>query len=310
MDETAIRHETIAANGVTLHVARLGRGRPLVLLHGWPEFWLTWEPVMRRLADRFELIAPDLRGFGASEKPDADPSDKAGAEVHAADILALLDALGLARAGLVGHDVGASVVQALARAAPERLTGLFTFNCPYPGIGPRLAAPERLAEIWYQSYHVTPFAAAQVGASREGCRLYIGHFLRHWAGGNPAAFDADLDAFVDNFLAPGNLQGGFNWYVSSQAGRLAMIRGEAPRLPPIAVPACVRWGDSDPLFPYAWTDRLGETFSDLDLAPLPGVGHFPHREDPDRAAAEIARFFERLPGSGGFGVMGSHGRDE
>ena len=295
MDETAIRHETISANGVSLHVARLGRGRPLVLLHGWPEFWLTWEPVMRRLADRFELIAPDLRGFGASEKPDAGPSDRAGAEVHAADVVALLDALGIARAGIVGHDVGAYVVQALGRAAPERLTGLFTFNCPYPGIGPRLAAPGMLAEIWYQSYHVKPFAAAQVGASREGCRLYIGHFLRHWAGGNPSAFDADLDAFVANFMAPGNLQGGFNWYVSAQAGRLAMIRGEAPNLPPITVPTCIRWGDRDPLFPYAWTDRLGETFSDLDLAPFAGVGHFPHREDPNRAAAEIGRFFERLP---------------
>lgn len=295
MDETAIRHETIRANGVALHVARLGRGRPLVLLHGWPEFWLTWEPVMRRLADRFELIAPDLRGFGASEKPEAGPSDKAGADVHAADIVALLDALGIARAGIVGHDVGAYVIQALGRAAPERLSGLFTFDCPYPGIGPRLAAPEMLAEIWYQSYHVMPFAAAQVGASREGCRLYIGHFLRHWAGGNPAAFDVDLDAFVDNFLAPGNLQGGFNWYVSAQAGRLAMVRGEAPTLAPITVPACVRWGTRDPLFPYAWTDRLGETFSDLDLAPFEGVGHFPHREAPDRAAAEIARFFEGLP---------------
>ncbi|KQP62554.1 alpha/beta hydrolase [Methylobacterium sp. Leaf111] len=295
MDATAIRHDTITANGVALHVARLGHGRALVLLHGWPEFWLTWEPVMRRLAGRFELIAPDLRGFGASEKPDALPSAKAGAEVHADDVVALLDALGLDRVGVVGHDVGAYVVQALGRAAPQRLTGLFTFNCPYPGIGPRLAAPEMLAEIWYQSYHVKPFAAAQVGASREGCRLYIGHFLHHWAGGNPAAFDDVLDAFTDNFLAPGNLQGGFNWYVSSQAGRLAMIRGEAPVLPPIAVPTCVRWGVSDPLFPYAWTDRLGETFSDLDLAPMPGVGHFPHREDPDRAAAEIARFFERLP---------------
>ena len=292
MDATAIRHETIPANGVSLHVARLGRGQPLVLLHGWPEFWLTWEPVMRRLADRFELIAPDLRGFGASEKPEAGPSDKAGPAVHAADIVALLDALGIARAGIVGHDVGAYVVQALGRAAPERITGLFTFNCPYPGIGPRLSAPEMLAEIWYQSYHVKPFAAAQVGSSREACRLYIGHFLRHWAGGNPAAFDAVLDDFIDNFMAPGNLQGGFNWYVSAQAGRLAMIEGKAARQAPIAVPTGIRWGTADPLFPYAWTDRLGETFSELDLAPLQGVGHFPHREAPDRAAAEITRFFD------------------
>ncbi|PXW65969.1 alpha/beta hydrolase [Methylobacterium sp. B4] len=289
-----IRHESVSTNGVQLHFAQAGSGRPLVLLHGWPEFWLTWEPVMHRLADRFSLIAPDLRGFGASEKPDPGPSDQAGPEVHAADILGLLNALGIERAGLVGHDVGASVGQALGRSAPDRLTGLFFFDCPYLGIGPRLARPEMLAEIWYQSFHLKPFAADVVGASRASCRAYIGHFLRHWAGGNPAAFDDVLEAFTDNFLAPGNLQGGFNWYLSQQESRLAMLRGEAPALPPIAVPTGIRWGTRDPLFPYAWTDRLGDTFSDLDLAPFEGAGHFPHREQPDAAAKMIADFFERI----------------
>src|SRR5262249_30875863 len=64
-----MEHLTIEANGVSFHVARTGSGRPLLLLHGWPEFWLTWEPVMKRLADRYTLIAPDLRGFGDSAKP-------------------------------------------------------------------------------------------------------------------------------------------------------------------------------------------------------------------------------------------------
>ncbi|GJE16915.1 Soluble epoxide hydrolase [Methylobacterium marchantiae] len=245
----SITHRTIGVNGVTLHVASAGKGPALVLLHGWPEFWLTWEPVMQRLADRFELIVPDLRGFGASEKPTIEPSDEARAKVHAADVAGLLDALGIERAGFVGHDVGAYVGQALGRRIPERLTGLFFFDCPYPGIGSRLAAPEMLSEIWYQSFHLKPFAAATVGASRDSCRLYIGHFLRHWAGGNPAAFDDVLEEFVDNFLVAGNLQGGFNWYVSAQAGRLAMIRGEAPALPTISVPTCIRWGTRDPLFP-------------------------------------------------------------
>ena len=76
-----IRHATLEANGARLHYARTGSGPPLVLLHGWPEFWLTWEPVMARLAGRFDLIAPDLRGFGDSPKPDEGPSDRAGPEV-------------------------------------------------------------------------------------------------------------------------------------------------------------------------------------------------------------------------------------
>jgi len=73
-----------------------------------------------------------------------------------------------------------------------------------------------------------------------------------------------------------------------------MMKGEAPQLAAINVPTGVRWAEYDPLFPFSWTDRLAATFSNLDLALFPGVGHFPHREDPNRAAAEIAAFFKRI----------------
>ena len=284
-----MEHLSIQANGASFHVARTGRGRPLLLLHGWPEFWLTWDPVMTLLAGRYEVIAPDLRGFGDSDKPPGPfgPAD------HAADMLALLGALGIDQAGIVGHDVGGAVMQPLARQAPGQVAGLFFFDFVYPGIGPRMAAPDRLNEIWYQSFHQMAMAPALVGATRETCRTYIGHFLRHWTH-RTDAFDEVLDAFADNFLKPGNLAGGFAHYQASHAGRVAMMKGEAPPLPPIETPTCVRWAEHDPLFPYAWTDRLNESFTDLDLAPFPGVGHFPHREAPDRAAAEIAGFFGRV----------------
>ena len=81
-----------------------------------PEYWLTWLPVMERLADRYTLVAPDLRGFGDSDKPPG----PWGNEDHAADLLALLDALQLDKVGVVGHDVGGGVMQPLARQAPER----------------------------------------------------------------------------------------------------------------------------------------------------------------------------------------------
>ena len=284
-----MEHLAVRANGAVFHVARIGQGRPLLLLHGWPEFWLTWEPVMTRLADRFQLIAPDLRGFGDSDKP-AGPF---GPEDHAADMLALLDALGIGQAGVVGHDVGGAVMQALARKAPDRLAGLFFFQFVYPGIGPRQGAPDRLNHIWYQSFHQMEMAPALVGATAETCRTYIAHFLRQWSY-RKDAFDDVLDAFAANFLKPGNLEGGFAHYRAVHAARIGMMKGETPTLPRIATPTCVRWAEHDPLFPYAWTDRLGETFTDLDLALFPDVGHFPHREDPDRAAAEIAEFFGRV----------------
>jgi pimeloyl-ACP methyl ester carboxylesterase len=289
MSDSVIQHQTVDVNGARLHVARMGRGRPLLLLHGWPEFWLTWQPVMERLADRFELIVPDLRGFGDSDKPEG----PFGAQDHANDLVALLDALGVDRVGVVGHDVGGAVMQALARTAPERLAGLFFFDFVYPGIGARMATPDRLNEIWYQSFHQMDVAIELVGQSRESCRAYFDHIINHWTHrkhGFP-----DFDVFVDNFMKPGNLAGGFAYYRAAHAGRIAIATGKATALPTIDIPTCVRWAELDPLFPYAWTDRLAETFTNLDLAMFADVGHFPHREDPDRAAEEIAGFFGRLP---------------
>ena len=198
---------------------------------------------------------------------------------------------GTTAADLVAHDIGAYGGQALGRSAPERFTRLFFCDCPYPGIGGRWAEPERLREIWYQFFNQMPFAAALVGATRNACRAYIGHFLRHWAG-RPDAFDDVLEEFVDAFMRPGVLQGGFNWYVSSAASRLDTIRGAAPPQPTIAVPTRVRWGARSPLMPYGWSDKLGDTFADLDLDPI-DCGHFPHREDPAAATAAIDGWFSR-----------------
>ena len=119
--------------------------------------------------------------------------------------------------------------------------------------------------------------------------------LRHWARRQSGRLRrAVLEAWVDNFLKPGNLQGGFDWYVSRNTRRILAMRGQEPQPPPIAVPTCVRWGEHDPVLKVEWADRLGEYFTDLDFAPMDGLGHFPHREDPDRAASAIADFFERL----------------
>jgi pimeloyl-ACP methyl ester carboxylesterase len=284
-----MEHLSIRANGAAFHVVKTGSGPPLLLLHGWPEFWLSWEPVMTRLADRFTLYAPDLRGFGDSDKPDG----LFGPDQQAADMLALMDALALKQAGIVGHDVGGALMQPLARNAPERIAGLFFFDFVYPGIGPRMVEPDRLNNIWYQSFHQMEMAPALVGASRETCRTYISHFLRNWSH-RKDAFDDVVEAFTDNFLKAGNLTGGFAHYKAAHAGRMKMMKGEAQKLPPISVPTCVRWAEHDPLFPYAWTDKLSETFSNLDLGMFAGVGHFAHREDPERAAAEIAGFFTRI----------------
>ena len=287
----AIRHQHIEVDGLRFHVAEAGQGTPLILLHGWPEFWATWEPVMHRLSDRFRLIAPDFRGFGESDNPNPAPTDQAGADVLADDILGLMEALSLDQAGFIGHDIGAYVMQSLARRHPERCTKLLFFNCPTHGVGPRWRDPSHINQIWYQTFHQMPYAAEIVGASRENCRAHIGYFLKHWSH-KKDAFDDVLERWVDNFMRPGNLQGGFNFYISQNAPRLAVMSGTASKPEKIKVSTRVVWGRYDPILKAEWADALPDAFEDVSIDIAEDCGHFVHYENPDRAAAEITAFFK------------------
>jgi pimeloyl-ACP methyl ester carboxylesterase len=185
----------VETNGVQLHVVRHGRGTPLVLLHGWPEFWFSWRKVMALLAHEFVLVAPDLREFGTSDKAEAGPSRTAGPEVHAADLLRVLDALGLRRVGVVSHDVGAYVAQVFARQHPERVSGLFFFNCPILGLahgGPRpgtwarsdinrsTSSPRRRS---WSAAHAPPLGSIWAISSRIGPMTRT-RSMRSWSRGS------------------------------------------------------------------------------------------------------------------------------
>jgi pimeloyl-ACP methyl ester carboxylesterase len=273
----------VKANGININVAEIGDGPPILLLHGWPEFWFTWAKIMPLLAGQFRLIAPDLRGFGGTDKIPAGYSDKMTAELHAQDLAALLDVLDLPRVGIVAHDIGALIAQHLIRAAPGRVQKFLAFDCPYPGIGRRWIEGGQLKSSWYMWFHQSKLALELVGHSRETLAIYLRYCL---IGGsrNKTAFDDNFDAFVDNMMLPGNLQGGFNWYVST-------ARTMPAPLAPVAIPTRILWPESDAVFPVAWMDLLPEFFSDLRAEIFPGVGHFPHQEAPDRAAETIRDFF-------------------
>ena len=286
-------HQYLEANGIRVHYVRHGEGFPLVLLHGWPEFWYTWRKNMPVLAKEFDVVAPDLRGFGDTDKPGLPdlPKELLGNLVE--DLRGLVDSLGFERFGVVSHDVGAYVAQGFARKYPGRLGGLFFFDCPYPGIGRRWADPDSINEIWYQTFNQQPWAASLVGENRKTCETYFRHFLDHWAH-EPGLFDEDLGLWVDNFMQPGNLQGGFDWYIGTNASRLDLIRNGPPDLPQIETPTRIRWGEYDSVLKVKWADQLEDYFADLDFAPMREAGHFAHYERPDLANQEISDFFGTL----------------
>ena len=141
------------------------------------------------LAEHFDCIAPDLRGFGRTVSKVARTAEGTPPQLLAKDLRDFADALGLDTFAIVSHDVGSFVAQQFALAWPERVTKLFFFNCAYPGIGQRWGEFRHFPETWYQQFHQKDFAAALVGSSREACRIYFRHFLTHWCH-QKAAFDA------------------------------------------------------------------------------------------------------------------------
>lgn len=284
-----LRHRQVAVRDTVLHVADIGAGAPVLLLHGWPEFWATWLPMMNRLHKGFHLIAPDLRGFGESAKA-PEPRSDVGANAHADDIAALIGALGLGPVGIVAHDVGAYAAQALARRHPQLVDRLLFFNCPTPSVGPRWVREGHVNEIWYQSFQQLALAEQLVGASRENCALYFGHFLTHWCH-RKDAFAPALDLWIDNFMKPGNLRGGFDWYRSQNAARLAAIDGHAPPSVKIHQPARVHWGRHDPILKSEWAEYVPEHFDEASVSFCERAGHFVHVEAPDEAAEVFSAFF-------------------
>ncbi len=278
---------------LSVHYVRAGKGSPLVLLHGWPEFARTWLHNVPALAESFDVIVPELRGFGQTLCKVPRSAQGTPPQLLAKDLRDFADALGLQQFAIVSHDVGAFVAQQFALAFPERVRALFFFNCAYPGIGARWGAAANFPELWYQQFHQKDFAAALVGSSREAARIYFRHFLTHWSH-QKDAFTPYLEEWVDNFLRPGNLQGGFDWYVGVNRFRMRMMQEGAVAQPIIKHPAFFLWGRHDPVLQYAWTDRLAEYFADFKLVCAEDAGHFVHFEQPELVNRQITEFFKGL----------------
>jgi pimeloyl-ACP methyl ester carboxylesterase len=281
-------HNHVTANGVRLHYVRQGKGRPLVLVHGWPGFWYEWAVNIASLATRFDVIVPDMRGFGDSEKPDLDPVEGYAPRVMGEDLAGLVRALGLEQASFVAHDFGAVWVQAMALAQPDMVERLVLFNPPYPGIGGRYFEMPQVLEVWYQIFHQQPWAEDLVGSSRRATEVYLRHFLSHWASRPDVFSDDDLSRYVDAYSQPGAWRAAFNCY---RAAWRTSGQGLADQT--VQAPTLVLWGDRDPIFPLAWSDRLPEFFPNLTLKTVEGGGHFLMREAPERANQEISDFVAR-----------------
>jgi pimeloyl-ACP methyl ester carboxylesterase len=276
----------VAVDGFELAYDRIGAGPAVVLLHGWPGDRTDYRELVPRL-DGCEIVVPDLRGFGASDKHVADPATHYNGPAQARSVADLITGLGLRPPVVVGYDIGSRVAQSLARARPE-LVKAMVIAPPVPGVGTRVFGPGPLREFWYQAFHRLPLAAELIDGKPEAVRAYLRHFWAHWSGPGFTLAEADLDHLVSVYGPAGAFTASVGWYRGG-GGTTAVATTETAPAPEdrLGTPTVVLWPEHDPLFPRDWSDRLEEFFSQVRLRFVDGAGHFAPLEFPDVIAEEV-----------------------
>ncbi len=220
----------VAGDGVTLAVLAEGEGQPVLLLHGFPDSAHLWRRQVPALVGAgMRVVAPDLRGFGESDKP-ASVGDYALSH-SVTDVIAVLDHLGIERTHVVGHDWGAGVAWLLAAFDPARVDRLVAMSVGHPNARRRRSIEQR-EKAWYQLLFQFPGVAEEL-LMRKDWELF-----RDWLRG-----DGDLERYVADLSRPGALTAGLNWYRANLAPRRELE--PARPAPAVAAPALGLWSSGD-----------------------------------------------------------------
>jgi pimeloyl-ACP methyl ester carboxylesterase len=285
-------HRDISANGIRLHAAEAGRGPLVLLLHGFPQFWWTWRAQLTGLADAgFRVVAPDLRGYGASDKPPRgyDLPSLAG------DVAALVRALGEREAVVVGHDWGGLLAWTTAVLHPRTVRRLVVVSMAHPR---RLRAAVGDARQRRALRHALAFQLPRV-PERRLTRVDddpVAELLRNWSG--PAwQHTADFAEAVDHYRAaariPQAAYGAMEYY--RWAGR-SQLRPDGLRFArrmaaPVSAPTLQLHGALDPYILTTTAQGSGRYVAGAyEWSELPGLGHFLPEEAPDDVTRAIAAF--------------------
>lgn len=286
--------------GISLNVQLGGsdEAEPIILLHGFPESHRTWRAVAPALAERIFVVAPDQRGFGASDKPEGVEHYRTDRILE--DLMALADALGLKQFTLAGHDWGGAVAWLAALRRPDRVKRLVIVNSPHPLIFQKSLIED--AEQRAASQYIRAFRSLGMEQGIEAMGFET--FYEKTFGGH-----ADLSLippeerqiYLDQWSAPGALTAMLNWYRASEivvpaiGEDAALPAWTTQPFPSIAMPTLVIWGLKDKaLLPVQLAD-LHRHVDHLALAATPDAGHFIPWEHPDFVISAIRDFIAETP---------------
>lgn len=298
-----LRTKRIAlATGITLNVRLGGKegAEPIVFLHGFPESHRTWRHQLDALAGDYFVVAPDQRGFAASDKPE-DVEEYATDKV-VADLVALADALGIDPFTLVGHDWGGAAAWFAALQHPERVKRLVIVNAPHPLIFQKSLiedADQRAASQYISAFRNPAMEAGILAMGLE--RFYEKSFGAH--ADLAKIPDEERDAYLADWARPGALTAMLNWYRASKIVVPAL--GEEASLPAwtlapfpkLKMPTLVVWGMKDKALLPVQLGGLPELVEDLRLVTSVTAGHFIPWEEPETVTEAIRDFLAETDGA-------------
>jgi pimeloyl-ACP methyl ester carboxylesterase len=290
---------SVLEDGFRLAYERSGSGPSVVLLHGWPGDHTDWDQVIPHLQGVADVLAPDLRGFGHSDKYEADLEKIYSAQGQARAVSALMDELGIKNAVVAGYDVGGAVSQTVAAMRPDLVKALVV-SPHLPGAGKRVLELRAVKEFWYTSFHRLDLAQQLIDGKPDAVRTYLRHFWSHWSGPDFVVDNKRIDHLTEVYSAPGAFVASINWYrTSSNPVTAFATETRPPRHQRLTVPTTVLWEEQDPIFPYEWSNRLDDFFADYTLERLSGVGHFTPLEAADRFVNAVKHRLEASPDDAG-----------
>ena len=276
-----LEYSHIETNGVKLHTVQAGpkSGAPVILLHGFPEFWRCWRKQIPALVDAgCRVIIPDQRGYNLSNKPAGMKNYRVDTLVD--DILGLIKALDYEKVNLVGHDWGAVVAWALAITHPEKLHKLTIMNAPHPAVMRKFLRrdPDQVRRSWYVGFFQLPWLPEWILSARNFWQMT--RAVQGTAKKNSFT-NADMETYRQAWSQPGALPAMLNWYRA--AFRFPQRMPEDQR---VKVRTLMMWGMKD----FALSHRMARPSMDYcdegNLILFPEATHWVHLD----AAAEVNHY--------------------
>jgi pimeloyl-ACP methyl ester carboxylesterase len=276
---------------VTLHVVMAGakEGKPLILLHGFPEFWYCWRKQIPYLAEKgFRVIVPDQRGYNLSDKPKKIADYKIG--LLAQDVVNLATALGHERFHLVGHDWGAAVAWWTALLFPERLHKLAILNVPFPSVMNQELSQgnwRQLLKSWYIFGFQVPYFP-EWAMSTADFALLMRSMME--SGKEGSFMPEEMEEYKRAWAQPRALRSMVNWYRA--AGQSATDSSQSSsRQVQIMPETLILWGEQDKFLGKELAEKSLEVCRDGRLIFYPNASHWLQIDEADAVNQELAAFF-------------------